>query len=96
MYNETILIVDEPGVVGNDTDPDGDPLTAFLVVGPSHGTLILNSDGSFVYTPNLYYIGTDHFTYYDNDGLLDSNISTVSISVSWGTIRYYLPIMNKK
>ena len=40
-----------PGVLGNDTDPDGDPLTAVLVTGPSHGSLTLNADGSFTYTP---------------------------------------------
>jgi VCBS repeat-containing protein len=96
MNNETILIVDEPGVISNDTDPDGDPLTAFLVDGPSHGHLTLNSDGSFVYTPNMYYFGTDHFTYYASDGLLDSNISTVSISVNWGSTKYYLPILLRK
>jgi hypothetical protein len=88
--------VDAPGVVGNDIDPDNDPLTAFHVLGPFHGQLTLNSDGSFVYTPNLYYIGNDTFTYYANDGWVDSNISTVSISVSWESIRYYLPMMNKK
>ncbi|MDD2310752.1 MAG: polysaccharide deacetylase family protein, partial [Desulfuromonadaceae bacterium] len=40
-----------PGVLSNDTDPEGATLTAQLVSGPSHGTLTLNSTGSFTYTP---------------------------------------------
>ena len=40
-----------PGVLANDTDADGDTLTAVLVAGPANGTLTLNADGSFTYTP---------------------------------------------
>ena len=59
------------GVLGNDADPDGDPLTAVLVSGPSHGTLTLNANGSFTYTPNANFNGTDSFTYRASDGTLD-------------------------
>src|SRR5207253_2374026 len=52
-----------PGVLANDTDVDGDPLTAILVTSPTHGTLSLNNDGSFTYTPALNYNGPDSFTY---------------------------------
>ncbi len=38
-------------MLGSDTDADGDPLTAELVDGPSHGTLTLQPDGSFLYQP---------------------------------------------
>lgn len=52
------------GVLGNDTDPTQDTLTAVLVSGPSNGTLTLNADGSFVYTPGLGFVpGGDSFTY---------------------------------
>jgi hypothetical protein len=53
------------GVLANDTDPDGGTLTARLVAGgePQHGTVTLNADGSFVYTPAAGYIGTDYFYY---------------------------------
>ena len=40
-----------PGVLTNDTDADGDALTALLVAGPTHGSLTLNKDGSFLYAP---------------------------------------------
>ena len=57
-----------PGVIANDTDIDGDALTAALVTGASSGTLGLNADGSFSYRPNADFNGTDSFTYMANDG----------------------------
>ena len=68
------LTVAAPGVLANDTDVDGDPLTAVLVTGPSHGTLTLNANGSFTYTPDANFNGTDSFTYRANDGTPTSNI----------------------
>ena len=61
-----------PGVLANDTDVDGDALTASLVTQPAHGTLSLNADGSFTYTPDANYNGADTFTYAANDGTADS------------------------
>jgi YVTN family beta-propeller protein/VCBS repeat-containing protein len=54
-------------VLSNDTDADGDPLKAALVTGPQHGTVALNSDGSFTYTPTADYNGTETFTYKVSD-----------------------------
>jgi VCBS repeat-containing protein len=79
---DTVLTVPAPGVLGNDADPDGDPLTAALVTGPSHGSLTLNANGSFTYTPAPNYAGIDSFTYRASDGTLTSNLATVSISVT--------------
>ena len=79
---DATLTVAAPGVLGNDSDPDGDALTAALVAGPSHGTLTLNADGSFSYTPAPDYSGPDSFTYKANDGSLDSATATVSLTVS--------------
>ena len=62
------------GVLGNDTDVEGDALTVALLSGPSSGTLGLNADGSFSYTPNADFNGTDSFTYLANDG--DGSIPT--------------------
>jgi VCBS repeat-containing protein len=78
---DVTLNVVAPGVLGNDTDVDGDPLTAVLDTGPISGTLTLNSDGSFQYTPDADFNGTDTFSYAANDGFLDSNIATVTITV---------------
>ena len=79
---DTTLNVAAPGVLGNDTDVEGSSLTAILVYGPSHGSLTLNANGSFSYTPGANYTGPDSFTYKANDGALDSNVATVSITVS--------------
>ena len=70
-----------PGVLGNDTDPQGAALTAQLVSSPSHGTLTLNSNGAFAYTPAANYVGTDSFTYLANNGTNNSNVATVTITV---------------
>ncbi len=78
---DTILIVAAPGVLGNDSDPDGDTLTAQLVNNVANGILLLNDDGSFDYTPDPGFTGTDTFTYFTKDGLVDSNEATVTITV---------------
>ncbi|MHB8899982.1 MAG: Ig-like domain-containing protein, partial [Thermoguttaceae bacterium] len=70
------------GVLANDTDPDGDTLTAAVVTQPSHGTLTLNANGSFTYTPAANYQGTDTFTYKATDGKADSAAATVTITVT--------------
>ena len=75
------LVVGGAGVLDNDNDPDGDSLSAILVDGPSHGSLSLNADGSFSYTPDVDYDGQDSFTYRANDGQVDSNVTTVQIEV---------------
>ncbi|MEW6321519.1 MAG: Ig-like domain-containing protein [Acidobacteriota bacterium] len=65
-----------------DSDVDGDALTAALVSGTSNGTLTFNADGSFTYSPNLNYFGADSFTYKVNDGQVDSNVATVTITIA--------------
>lgn len=70
------------GVLGNDTDSDGSTLTALLATGPANGSLTLNANGSFTYTPNANFNGVDSFTYHANDGSLDSNLATVNIMVN--------------
>jgi Ca2+-binding RTX toxin-like protein len=78
------LAVGAPGVLGNDTDADGDPLEAVLESGPVHGTLTLVADGSFTYTPDKGYQGVDGFRYHATDGLDESNIVEVTIEVLVG------------
>ncbi len=76
------LSIAAPGVLVNDSDADGDALTAVLVSNASNGTAALNADGSFSYTPNTGFIGSDSFTYLANDGIVDSNTATVTINVA--------------
>ena len=71
-----------PGVLGNDTDPDGNPLSPLLVSGPSHGALTPDADGSFTYSPAANFNGSDSFTYRASDGSLASNPATVTITVT--------------
>ncbi len=71
------------GILADDTDADGDPLTANLVAGPSHGTLWwLGPDGDFMYYPDEQFVGTDSFTYQANDGAVNSWTTTVMIDVT--------------
>jgi VCBS repeat-containing protein len=70
------------GVLSNDTDPDGDALTAAIASQPANGTVTLNSNGSFTYTPNANANGNDSFTYRANDGQANSGAATVTITVN--------------
>src|SRR5262249_4375957 len=56
--------------------------TAVLATNVSHGTLTLNSNGSFSYTPDANYNGPDSFTYKASDGTLQSNVATVNLTVN--------------
>ena len=78
----TTLNVAAPGVLGNDSDPDGNQITAVVVTQPAHGTLSFNANGSFTYTPNSGYTGSDSFMYYASDGQLNSSNATVTITVN--------------
>lgn len=71
-----------PGVLANDTDVNpNDTLTVDLVTGVASGTLVLNADGSFLYTPALNFFGEVSFTYRVFDGKVYSNTVTVTITV---------------
>ncbi|MDY0124848.1 MAG: Ig-like domain-containing protein [Anaerolineaceae bacterium] len=76
------LTITAPGVLGNDSDVDGDPLTAILVDTVSNGSLTLNADGSFTYEPDEYFNGTDSFTYKAKDAVLESDLAVVTITVT--------------
>lgn len=79
---DTPLAVAAGGLLGNDSDVDGDALSALLVAGPAHGSLILNTDGTFSYTPDANFNGTDSFTYSASDARLGSAPATVHLVVA--------------
>jgi len=70
------------GVLDNDTPGTGGTMTATLVSDVSAGTLTLSPGGSFTYTPDSDFNGTDIFTYFANDGGPNSNVATVTIDVT--------------
>ncbi len=74
------LVVSAPGVLDNDLD-DSPSLSAVEVEAPEHGTLDLNADGSFTYTPDPDFNREDSFTYLATDGELSSEVVTVFITV---------------
>lgn len=78
------LEVAAPGVLENDTDLEGDTLSAIKDSDPVVGTLVLKSDGFFVYTPAPGATGVVTFTYHAYDGTSSSNVATVSITVGAG------------
>jgi len=85
LYTATVntpLTVSAPGVLGNDADVFGVTPTASLVTPPAHGSVTLNADGSFTYTPNTSFYGHDTFTYEMVDGLHTSSPATVTIKLA--------------
>ncbi len=76
-----LVVGSERSVLLNDSDGNGDPLSARLISGPSHGSLQFNPNGSFVYEAAAGYTGSDSFRYVARDDLLDSAPATVKIKV---------------
>ncbi|SBS74821.1 40-residue YVTN family beta-propeller repeat protein [uncultured Mycobacterium sp.] len=79
----TLAVAAGDGLLSRNTahDNEGDALTAALVAGTANGQVTVNADGSYTYTPNSGYLGTDSFTYTVSDGQLTSNSATVAITV---------------
>ena len=67
----TCVVSCEAPLISCPHDADGDTLTAVLAGGTTDGLLTLNGDGSFTYTPDPDWHGTDGFTYLADDGQLE-------------------------
>ena len=76
------LSVSKPGVLANDLHGTGGTnLTAALQTLPAHGTVSLNGNGAFTYTPDVAYAGVDNFSYQANDSVTNSGTATAAISI---------------
>jgi len=89
--SDTLMVDADEGVLANDTDAEGDVLTATLVSDVSHGTLMLNADGSFVYEHDGGESTSDSFTYRISDGAADSGDAVVTLTITTGNYPIYLP-----
>lgn len=78
----SVLSNTQTSVLNNDTDAENNTLTVSVVTTPTNGMLILNANGSFLYTHNDSETTTDSFTYKVNDGEFYSNITTVNITIN--------------
>ena len=81
-HDSVLLVTAESGVLANDTDADGDNLTAVEVSTVSTGSLTLLIDGTFVFTPSSGFSGIETFSYYATDGTDNSEITDVVIRVN--------------
>ena len=64
------------------TDLDNPTLTYALGAQAANGTVVVNTDGTYTYTPNLNFNGTDSFTFTASDGTIGSNTATVTLTVA--------------
>ena len=82
VVEDGTLTIVPPGVLANDTDVEGNSLTAAKLTSPAHGTLSFSANGAFTYQPDADYRGPDSFTYRANDGLTDSSTALVNLTVT--------------
>ena len=82
QHNAGVIVDAAQGVLADDYDPSGAPLTALLVDGPANGQLTFHADGSFSYLQDPGFTGPDSFTYRANNGSSLSNVATVTIQVN--------------
>ncbi len=74
-------VLNGSSVLANDTDPNGDPLTITVITNTANGTLVMNANGTFTYTPNNGFSGSDTFTYSicDVNNACDTAVVTITV-----------------
>ena len=82
VFGDQLTVPPSGGVLANDSDPDGDAISALLVSGPANGSLVLLSNGGFTYTPNDDFGGIDTFVYEPFDGTATGQQRTVVLNVT--------------
>jgi Ca2+-binding RTX toxin-like protein len=80
--NATATLSEDGSRQGSVSATDDDPVTYRVITQAANGTVSLAADGSYTYTPNANFAGSDSFTFLANDGLLDSNLGTVTLTVT--------------
>ncbi|WP_179365597.1 Ig-like domain-containing protein [Nitrosarchaeum sp. AC2] len=82
LNQNSVLSISAPGLLANDSDIDGNTLTALFYLPPQSGSVVINSDGSFTYTPNIGFFGTDTMSYIVSDGIINQyGIGVVTFTV---------------
>ena len=79
--DQPLVVNAAQGVLSNDSDPEGGPLTAVNASDPARGSVQLNTDGSFTYTPDPDLAGPDQFTYSARDTQGSTTSATVTVNV---------------
>jgi len=82
VFQDRTLTVNKPGILANDYDPDGDPITAISFSQPANGTVSLNTAGTLTYTPDAGFVGTDSFSYRIRDAGSATDGSSVEVIVA--------------
>ena len=93
VFQSVLTVTSAEGLLANDSDIENDSLSAVLVSSTTHGTLVLNPDGSFTYTPAARYVGPDSFTYRCSDGTDTTEAITVNITVK--AYQVFLPLLRR-
>ena len=81
MHNEALVVSAADGLLANDFDNDFDDLFAYLHSPPTHGSVIVETDGSFVYIPSGTFSGEDHFQYVVTDGIVTATTVNVTLNI---------------
>ena len=82
--DETLVVTAANGVLSNDTDPNNDSFSVdgTFMVAPTHGQLLLATDGSFSYVPDANFNGVDQFQYQAIDALGATSTATVTLIIN--------------
>jgi len=82
MFQDTTITVAAPGVLVNDSDPDGDPIAVSANEQPLDGVITVRANGAFQYTPDAGFFGFDQFHYSVTDGQGNEDFVEVHIKVN--------------
>jgi len=82
LENQTLTVA-APGVLANTVEPNGFSATVVSNSQPAHGTVTVNGNGSYTYTPTAFYWGADSFTFTITNQTLRASTATNSITVNW-------------